>query len=239
MSRHERPRTADEVMAELEQKPEFVERQRQLMAAREENRRRYADAAAELLAELAEAGFDVETMAQLRRHGVGDRRAVPILVKWLPAVTYLPLKRDIIATLGSTWARPVAARPLVEEFLRIDPAMDNGDSSVRWSISDALERVADESVLDEVIEIATDDRHGAQRGPAIVALGNMHRARARVTPILVELLGDDEVAGYAIMGLGKLKAGEARSALMPFLEHREGWIRHEAKKALKRLGLGP
>lgn len=83
---HQDWKTADELMAELEQKREFVDRQRQRMDEREENRRRYGEAAEGLLGDLEEAGFAVETLAQLRRRGVGDRRAVPVLAMWLPEV---------------------------------------------------------------------------------------------------------------------------------------------------------
>jgi HEAT repeat protein len=228
-------KTADELMGELEQKPEFVEQQHQRMAEREENRRRYAEAAVGLLRDLADAGFTVRALAELRRRGVGDRRAVPVLVKWLPRISYLPLKRDLIATLGSGWARPESARPLVEEFRRIDPASDTADTSVRWSIGDALERVADESVLEDLIEIATDARHGSHRGLVVAALGNMATISDRVLPVLLALLDDEDVAGYAVMGLGKIKAREARPAVERFLDHRESWVRREAKKALAKL----
>ncbi|MCP4308910.1 MAG: hypothetical protein GY788_29375, partial [bacterium] len=97
-------------MDELEQKPEFVDRQRARMAEREENRRRYREAAEGLLEDLSAAGFDVDVVAELKKSG--GRQAVPVLVQWLPQVEYLPLKRDIIATLGSKWARPDAARAL-------------------------------------------------------------------------------------------------------------------------------
>lgn len=228
-------KTADELMADLEQKPEFVDRQQQTMAAREENRRRYGEAASGLLRDLETAGFTIETLAQLRQRGVGDRRAVPVLVEWLPRVTYLPLKRDLIATLGSAWARPAAARPLVEEFQRVDPVEDTADTSVRWSIGDALERVADESLVEDLIEIATDAGHGRHRALVVASLGNMGKARDRVLPVLLALLDDDDVAAYAVMGLGKLKAAGARPAIERFLEHPESWVRKEAKKALAKL----
>lgn len=229
-------RTADELLGELEQRPEFVERQRERLLEREENRRRYAEAAEELLADLAAAGFVVETLAQLRQRGVGDRPAVPVLVKWLPMVSYLPLKRDLIATLGSPWARPAAAGPLIAEFRRVDPDEDKADTSVRWSIGDALERVADESVVDDLIAIATDVGQGRHRALVVAALGNMGKARDRVLPVLVGLLDDEVVAPYAVMGLGKLRAHEARRMVEPFLDHPEVWVRKEAKKALARLG---
>jgi hypothetical protein len=112
-------------------------------------------------------------MADLRKRGVGDKRAVPPLLRWLPQISYLPLKRDVIATLGSPWARPLSVRPSLDEFRRIDPAADPPPASMRWAISDALERVADVSVLDDLIEIATDARHGDQRGLIVMALGRM------------------------------------------------------------------
>jgi len=174
-------------------------------------------------------------MAQLRQRGVGDRRAVPILVKWLPAVTYLPLKRDVIAALGSNWARPFAARPLIDEFRRVDPVADAADASIRWSIGDALERVADESVLEDVIDIAMDARHGTHRGLVVAALGNMGKARGRVVPILIELLRDEDVAGFAAMALGRLKAREALPLVEAFVGHQTQWVRKEAKKALAKL----
>lgn len=228
-------KTADELMAELRQEPEFVERQRQRAAERDEKRRRYAEAAAGLLADLDAAGLSVETLAELRQRGAGDRRAVPVLVKWLAEIDYLPLKRDLIATLGSPWARPEAAGPLVEEFRRIDAAQDAADTSVRWSIGDALERVADEAVLEDLIEIATDASHGHHRALVVTALGNMGKARERVLPVLLALLDDDVVAPYAVMGLGKLKAPGARPAVKRFLHHPDAWVRKEAKKALAKL----
>ncbi len=103
------PRTAGELLHDLEREPAYQERQRVWQAQEAENRRRYADAAAGLLADLRAAGFDVDTMGDLRQPGVGDRTALPALVAWLPVIGYPPLKRDLIATLGSAWARPAAA----------------------------------------------------------------------------------------------------------------------------------
>lgn len=49
------------------------------------------------------------------------------------------------------------------------------------------------------------------------------------------LLDDEEVAAYAVMVLGKLKAPEARAGIEGFLDHPEAWVRKEAKKALAKL----
>lgn len=123
----------------------------------------------------------------------------------------------------------------MEEFRRIDATEDTADTSVRWSIGDALERVADESVLEDLVEIATDASHGHHRALVVTALGNMGKARQGVLPVLLALLDDDVVAPYAVMGLGKLKAPEARPVVERFLHHPDAWVRKEAKKALAKL----
>ncbi|MCP4303944.1 MAG: hypothetical protein GY788_03495 [bacterium] len=220
-------------MDELEQNPEFVERQRLRMAERDESRRRYHQAASGLLADLRAAGFDVDVVSELKE--AGDSRAVPVLVRWLPRVDYLPLKRDIIATLGSRWGRPDAARPLIEEFHRTLPPADLSETGLRWFIGDALERVADESVLNELIEIASDVGLGRDRSLVVAALGNVPGAADRVVPVLIELLDDSVVAGYAAMAVGKLGAIEARPKLQELAVHREKWVRDEASKALARV----
>jgi hypothetical protein len=43
------------------------------------------------------------------------------------------------------------------------------------------------------------------------------------------------MAGHAIIGLRKLKAKGAKSRIEPFLEHDQGWVRKEAKKAVTAL----
>jgi HEAT repeat protein len=68
----------------------------------------------------------------------------------------------------------------------------------------------------------------------VLALGNL--THPRVVDVLVELLGDEEVAGHAVIALGKLRAPSARAALEPFLDHHKAWVRQEARKALAALG---
>lgn len=235
VNENRRRKTAAELLNELEKNPEYRLRQERLLAQREENRRRYAHAAAGLLADLRAAGFSVDSLAELRDPKVGHKRAVPVLLRWIDRVSYVALKRDLIATLGSPWARPTAAKSLIEEFNRTDPSEDTADTSIRWSIGDALERVADESVIQDLLVIATDARHGAHRGLVVAALGNMKKRPELVVPTLVSLLSDQHVAGYAVMALGKLKAREAAAAIEPFLDHPQSWIRKEAKKALGKL----
>ena len=102
----------------------------------------------------------------------------------------------------------------------------------RWR--NALEVVADDSVFDELVELVRDKKYGKARQMLAVALGNMKDRRA--VTVRVDLLGDDEVTGHAVKGLGKLKSSEARVHLEVMTRHPTEWIRVEAMKALKGMG---
>ena len=66
-----------------------------------------------------------------------------------------------------------------------------------------------------------------------VALGNMKDPRA--VDVLIELLEDEEVAGHALLALGKLKSSKAKPYIEPFLGHPKAWVRKEAKRALAKI----
>lgn len=67
----------------------------------------------------------------------------------------------------------------------------------------------------------------------VLRLANLDGDRA--VDVLIELLGDGEVAGFAVMALGKLKAKQARSRIKPLLKHPQPWVRKEASRALAAL----
>jgi HEAT repeat protein len=87
--------------------------------------------------------------------------------------------------------------------------------------------------FDEVVELVRDRRHGKVRDMMVLRLANLDGDRA--VDVLIELLGDGEVAGFAVMALGKLKAKHARSRIKPLLKHPQPWVRKEASKALAAL----
>lgn len=100
-------------------------------------------------------------------------------------------------------------------------------------VGNALDVVANDDVIDEMIDLATDKRHGKAREMVVSGLGNM--TDRRVVPILIELLKDDEVFVNAMVGLSKLGGPSARASVEPFLRHPKGWVRKEAKKAIGRM----
>jgi len=188
----------------------------------------YADMAP-VLKELSDNGIVCDSLHTLRHSGTVYQVAIPILLKWLPRVQNYDIKEDIARTLSVPWAKPEAAPDLVREFLTADASQD----SYKWAIGNGLSIVADDTVADDIIKLATDRRHGNTRQMLAIALGNMRDPR--VFKVLVDLLKDTDVCGHAVMGLGNLGAGAARPYLEPFLKHEETWIRNEAKKAITRI----
>jgi HEAT repeat protein len=139
----------------------------------------------------------------------------------------------MVSILSVKWAKPVAAPVLIEEFLR---APDHSAASLKWTIGDALSVVADDSVFDNLVIIVQNKQHGKAREMIATALGNMNNPRA--IDVLIDLLQDEDVAGHALIALGRLKAGKARHYIEPFLNHSKSWIRKEANRALAKIDKG-
>jgi hypothetical protein len=200
--------------------------------------REYKQHAQGVLADLRAAGFEVEAVQDLRDGEVGDRRAVPILIEWMPKVTLDRVRLDIVHTLGSRWARPkrVVARALLDQFHAMPITDEPKNRNLRFAIGDSLRRVVDESALEEVLAIARDTRHGGERDMVVESLGNMRKAREQVVPVLIELLADWDVRTGAAVALGRLKDPAARPHLERWAaEESDSWRRKDIVRALNKL----
>ncbi len=223
------PITAGELLDRLERDPAYQAHQRELARRRAQALEEYLRIAAPVLDELAAAGLAVPSVGALVE---GDRdrwrKAVPILLRWLPLIDDPRVKEDIVRTLTVKWAKPSAAAPLIQEFTHAPPA-----PGLKWAIGNALSIVADDSVFDDLVALLRDKRHGDDRQMLAEALSNIHDPRA--VDVAIEMLDDEDVAGHALMALGKLKASRARPAIERFLTHPRTWWRNAAKQALARI----
>ena len=187
-------------------------------------------AAAPVLAELAQHGFQLEWVSDLFNKRLDYRRIIPILVKWLPLVNDRAVKSDIASALSTKWARPMATRTLIEEFKR---APETEELGLKWTLANALSEVADDTVFEEIAQLACEKRHGRAREMLAVALGNMKSPRA--VKVLINLLDDEQVYGHALMALRKLAPVEAKDAVEQFVNHPKTWVRNEARRALAKI----
>jgi hypothetical protein len=164
--------------------------------------------------------------------------AAPILIRWLPRAQTPLIKERVVRSLtGEKAATPDALRPLVSEFRQ---AADE-ERALKWAIGNALATLADDSIADDLVELARDRRHGRSREMLMDALARTKDERA--LDALVELVDDDDVAGHAISALRRL----GPKSSLPYLERArpalvrqaaEGvWpiARYHATKALERL----
>lgn len=180
---------------------------------------------------LRQAGVDVSSVYDLVNTKDPYPQAIPVLVSLLHEEMEDHIKEGVVRALTVKEARGIAARPLIEEFLRnTDYQNPKAYPSLKWAICNALSEVADDTVFDELVALIRDRRHGKAREMLALALAKVHDPRA--ADVLIGLLDDDEMAGHAILGLRKLRAAKARPYIEPFLNHPNTWIRNEAKKAM-------
>ncbi|TMK79760.1 MAG: hypothetical protein E6G47_07790 [Actinobacteria bacterium] len=192
------------------------------------------EAAATVLSELAEAGYPVHALADLRHSRTQYRSAVPVLMKWLPRVKDRGVKEDIVRALSVPWARQSeTARALLDEFREVDPEADPDGTGLRWVLGNALEVVWDDSFFDELVQIARDRRFGRARQMVVLGIGKSRDPRA--ASVLIGLLDDEDVSGHVVKALGKLRAPESRPALESKLDDPRAWVRREAQRALSKL----
>jgi HEAT repeats len=187
-----------------------------------------------ILADLASAGFETKSLADLRRSGARYRGAVPVLLKWLPRAADRKVKEEVVRALSVPWAKPEATSPMIEEFRRVDASVDPTGTGLRWTIGNALEVLADDSCFEALVGLVQDRDFGKARQMVVLGLGKSRRPEA--VEVLLGLVDDPDVDGHAVKALGRLKSPTAREALERKLDDSRAWVRGEARKALAKLG---
>ncbi len=160
------------------------------------------------------------------------KEAIPVLLEFLPIIQDFNIKEGVVRALAVREAKDIATPILIDEFKKLD-STDGRQHLLKWAIGNTLSVVATDKAFDSIASLALDARHGASRQMIALALGNMKKSP--VSNVLIQLLDDEEVAGHAIMALGKLKAKDAQKRIEQFLDHPKEWIRKEARRALKKI----
>jgi HEAT repeat protein len=183
-------------------------------------------------ADLNRLGMDVASVFDLMKWKQPYPAAVPVLLEHLSRVQDEGIKAGIVRALTAKEALGKADAALVAEFRAVPPSQ-KANLGLKWTIANALSVVATDAVFADLVELSRDKRNGRSREMLAVALGKMKNPAA--VDVLIELLNDEELAGHALMGLGKLKAQKARPHIENFLNHPKPWVRKEASKALAKL----
>jgi hypothetical protein len=162
--------------------------------------------------------------------------AAPILLRWLPKITDSRTRESIVRSLtGQSEAESQGAgQVLVDEFER-----SRDDPNLGWVTGNALATLAGPSDANDLIRLLRDRRFGKSREMLCEAL---KRTRDTRTPsVLLEMIEDDDVAGYAVAVLRSLRPaaaasvlGEARGKLEALAERPTAspFTRKQARRAL-------
>src|SRR5262249_8918385 len=133
--------------------------------------------------------------------------------------------------LATPFARPVAAAPLIVLFRIAAPA----NSSLKWTIGNALSVVTTPIHRDELLELALDPKHGPGRQMIVERLGRISRD-SRIVDALRALAADPDVALHALAGLRRrLGAVAAADVIRPLLTHSSESVRRGAEYNMRKV----
>ena len=214
---------------------------------------KYLEAAQPLLQELADAGFPVETLDDLRHRGKSWEAAIPVLSRWLLKVDDLNLKESVVRCLSVPWSKDGAIAALIEEFRKYavvpqppniwvgkqlrrysDEEQRNARAwSVAWAIGNALSIANINGFENQIIELSKSTKYGMARQMLVLGLGRIRSKEAESTALA--LLKDEDVRLHAIIALGKMKSRRAVPALEALRCDKEPTVRREVRRALAQI----
>ena len=188
--------TAAELMAKLNADPEFAAKRAREEEERQKREAEYRRAEAPLVEELRAAGFQIQSAWDLVNTPGSYPKALPILLAHLARPYPGPVREGI----GRALAVPEAkfGWAVLTRLYREEP-----ETRVRSGLAAAIAAAADDTVIDDVIGLASDTRHGSSRLLLLSALERSADPRARTA--LMELGTDPELAKEIQLILRRLR----------------------------------
>ncbi len=188
--------TAEELMARLEADPAWVA-DRDHRHAEHQKRVEAMHAALEPLEQdLRTAGAPSRSALSSQTKPPNVHMAIPILLAHLQRTTYPPNARMEIAMLLSV--------PQVKPYwdLLLQLYRDEAEGESKHRLAWAIASIADDKLLDDVIALVRDKRHGEYRGLLLYRLEKTKDPRGRAT--MEELADDPDLALQIGISLKKL-----------------------------------
>jgi len=216
--------SAADLMAELQQDPEYQMRQTERQRAHEERAQEIRAAAEPVVRELRSAGYAVDAVEELAfQYAPISRPAIDILLSWLPSVQNNTVREMIVRALAAT-NEPFDGLPLARAFEA------SRSESLRWAIGNTMAVAHPTGVEEWVVKAVTDPASGKAREMLAVATANLapqEVACHTLVPLLEEL---PVSVAQALARCG----GPAEAALLEIQQERtKGWQRREIDKAIR------
>ena len=179
-----------------------------------------------LIEEIRATGVEIDDIEELMHMDQNDKALVPIVVKYIKRFEETNYRELLVRALGVKGFTE-ASEVLLDEFYRSD------DLHYKWAIGNTISIIADPNIVSEMIEISLNKEHGAARGMIVHELGRFKDER--IKDVLISLLDDEDVDGYALHSLKLLKDESTRKYAERFLDCDIDWIRKEAESMIRKL----
>lgn len=180
--------------------------------------------------ELLKVGLKVNDVYDLVNSAKSYSSAIPVLINLLKeGVQPIKLREGVIRALAVKEAIGKIGKLLIDEYNKTP----KNEVMLRWAIGNTFFTTAKNENVDDVIEIVSNKSNGISRQMFVSSLGKLKSEKSE--NVLIELLGDSEVASHALYALARMKSEKARKSITGLLNHPNRLIRREASKALKKL----
>ena len=180
-----------------------------------------------LLEEIRATGVEIDDIEELMHMDQNDKALVPIVVKYIKRFEETNYRELLVRALGVKGFTE-ASDVLLDEFYKAE----NG-KSYKWAIGNTISIIADPNIVSEMIEISLNKEHGAARGMIVYELGRFKDER--IKDVLISLLDDEIMKGYALHSLKLLKDESTRKYAERFLDCDIDWVRKEAESMIRKL----
>ena len=192
-----KPKSAGAFMKELEAEPEWRAAQAEKERRVAEQEEWYADREAPVVAALAEAGVEVESVWDLvNRKDDHYADAVPVLVEHLQDEFYPDRVREGIAR-SLSFRKAAPAWPVIVELYR--STTDSFD--LQQGLAVAMAGTVTDETVDELVAEALREEHGESR--LLLLLGLKRLRTSKATEALEGLRGDPDLGENAAKQLGE------------------------------------
>lgn len=179
-----------------------------------------------ILQDLRALGLDVEHVQDLYLKRMNYTPAIPALVSWIPRVRDPTVKEMLVRAVTDRAGRGIAGPTLIQAF----ETAEGSWSDLPWAIGNAIDAVADDSMLEDMIRLARNREYGRAREMIVMGLARLRRPEA--VQALIELVDDPDVGGHAVKALAKRQPPEAREILEHFIDDDRGWVKQAARRGI-------
>ncbi|GAO41423.1 hypothetical protein [Flavihumibacter petaseus] len=172
--------------SELASKPKTKEEVRETLLLAKQIELERAKEYHGLIKELAELGIEIDTIWDLVNTKSKYPLAIPVLIKYLPLVSYARNKEGIVRALTVREAKGLAIPVLLETYLQLP----NDNQDLKWVIGYAVKATIIKKQAAYIFPIVLNRENGLSRQMLVAALGKVKSDKVRA--VLLQLVNDED-----------------------------------------------